>query len=163
MGRNSLAVIDWKVEGPRVFAWLRDVVPGRKTLRCIGEDCVEALKLPVTSKRLLDWLSATGYDEWNAVKRTLGTGNGPHALTGASAPSSLLPGSPSVLDRLREKALNAKRAVCPVCTKLPPELKQQIEDAKTKGYPLRDILAILAEDGYAIRVDEFTAHYTQRH
>ena len=166
--RNTLAVVDWQDVGPRVFAYLREEVPGRKTLRGIGEDCVTALGLTVDAKRLLDWLSArSSRDEWNAIKRTLGTGRLPpdpffHSDPSVSSPPPVA-GSPSLLDRLREKTLNAKRAVCPVCTKLPAEMRRQIEDAKTKGYPLRDILAILAEDGYVIRADEFTAHYTQRH
>ena len=168
MARNRLFEVDWQVLGPQVANWMRAELPRRHSMRGLYEDCVAAFATEpkLNTDRVRLWLMRR-CPEWRGIKNTLGTGKLPpdpffHVEPSAQK-SSPLPGAPSLLDRLREKALSAKRAVCPVCTKLPPELKRQIEDAKTKGYPLRDILAILAEDGYVIRADEFTAHYTQRH
>lgn len=166
MVRNRAFEVDWSLLGPQVVEWMGRQLPLRHSMSGLYEDCAAAFSVTepnLNADRIRLWLMRR-CPEWNALKNTLGTANGASALTGAAAAtSSPKPVSTSLLDRLREKTLNAKRAMCPVCTKLSPETRRQIEDAKTKGYPLREILALLAEDGYVIRSDEFTAHYTQRH
>jgi len=162
VSRNMLAAVDWSVTGPKVLEWLAAEAPRRTTLRRLAEDCVTALEIQVGPKRLLDWLSSNQHrDDWNAIKRTLGAGNGSRALTGASAISSPVTGS--LLDHIRADALAADCARCVVCA-LGPELLKAIADAKRAGRTQREILAALARHyGKTVPPSDFAAHYTRRH
>jgi len=163
--RNTLAVVDWQDVGPRVFAYLREEVPGRKTLRGIGEDCVTALGLTVDPKRLLDWLSArASREKWSAIKRTLGTGGGPPVLTGAGAQkSSPLPAGLTLLEYDRRQQIAEDKARCPVCA-LSPELREQVAECKRSGMNSTRIIAALAKV-YQITIapSDYVRHINRRH
>jgi hypothetical protein len=130
-------------------------VPRRHTLRGIGADCVRALGLPTDSKRLLDWLSVTGRDEWGAIKRTLGTGNGKPA-----APPNLTAAACSLDEFAREK----RREGCPVCA-LPASVRAILATAGDKGHKVAlQVEWLKVKCGVQdIGVAELGAHRNGRH
>ena len=139
MPRNKLAIVEWATVGPRALAWLGDTAPRRHTYIGLPGECADALKAPgLTADRLQGWLThGIVRPQWQAIKATVGTGNGSHALTASvGVPISPAPVG-SLRDFVREERLAADRAACPVC-RLPDNVRRELaDDGVTRALKIR--------------------------
>ena len=159
MARSNYGAGNWAENGPRALAWMRERVPLRTTIKGLPDECAGALNLPVNGRRLVDWLGDGGRAEWTKIKRTLGSGTGPHVLTGASAQKS----SP-VPCSLDEYAAEERRATCPVCA-LPAAVRAVLATAGDKGHKVAFQVKWLKVKCRIpnIGVAELSAHRNGRH
>lgn len=162
MPRNTRAVIDWPTVGPRVLAWFAAELPQRSSIIGVYADAHAALGLAGSSEGLRSWV--TNRPEWPAIKRTLDTGNGSHALTGASAVSSSpLPPGLTIVQYERQREADEDRARCPVC-KLSPAVREEVAEAKRAGLTQARILPALARvHNITIAPTDWAHHLNRRH
>lgn len=153
------AKTNWRTEGPRILAWLAVEVPKRHSVVGLYEDAVSAVGLDAPADRLRIWLNRQS--AWRTIKRTVGTGS--LAPTGATAPSSPVPGV--VPHRtLEQYLLDKRRADCPVC-RLAPEVRAILKRASEKGSArvAEQIEWLRLDCGATIMPGELTSHRSGGH